>query len=350
MPIDADVQGGYGSLGNRPNDPRNPNRPGGNKPFSPHIDFPVVTPSYVPDIDPGNTGSTVSESLISEAATSGAPEQIQPEPEEKKNFFQRLFAPQTPAQQIMTKIEGMHPRFQNQLLKGLFGDEFDEGDYGQVDRVSALAKLSEMTSALESAYDTSNLSGAEILSALRDPGTYLQSAMTLPYGGPLGIAGMALPVKGLDLMYGLATDRPYNLADMSQFGFEDPNALGFQPLNYQGDVSTFNPGMMQDLQNIQGDLTDLQMGQYISGNLMDQSDFVNTRGNQDRIQDLYTPPVTTSEQLTGPTETPSTADQIDYQSLYGEFTPAQKETADKIAGMYDLPYAVSYIIGGGPLF
>ena len=81
---------------------------------------------------------------------------------------------------------------------------------------------------------------------------------------------------------------------------------------------------------------------------MDQSDFESTR--QNKIQDLYTPPVTTSEQLTGPTETPSTADQIDYQSLYSEFTPAQKETADKIAGIYDLPYAVSYVIGGGPLF
>ena len=348
MPIDADVQGGYGSFGNRPNDPRNPNRPGGNRPFSPHIDFPVVTPSYVPDIDPGNTGSTISESLI-EVPTSGAPEQIQPEPEEKKNFFQRLFAPQTPAQQIMTKIEGMHPRFQNQLLKGLFGDEFDEGDFGQIDTDAALAKLSGMTSALESAYDTSNLSGAEILSALRDPGTYLQSAMTLPYGGPLGIAGMALPVKGLDLMYGLATDRPYNLADMSNWETSS-TPPGMEQMNYMANVSNFNPGMMQDLQNIQGNLTDLQMGQYISGNLMDQSDFVNTRGNQDRIQDLYTPPVTTSEQLTGPTETPSTADQIDYQSLYSEFTPAQKETADKIAGIYDLPYAVSYVIGGGPLF
>ena len=280
-----------------------------------------------------------------QAPVSAAPEVI--EPEEKKNFFQKFFTSQTPAQQIMTKIEAMHPRFQTQLLKGLFGDEFDEGDFGQIDTDAALAKLSGMTSALESAYDTSNLSGAEILSALRDPGTYLQSAMSLPYGGPMGIASMALPVKGLELVYGLATDRPYNLADMSNWETSS-TPPGMEQMNYMANVSNFNPGMMQDLQNIQGNLTDLQMGQYISGNLMDQSDFESTR--QNKIQDLYTPPVTTSEQLTGPTETPSTADQIDYQSLYSEFTPAQKETADKIAGIYDLPYAVSYVIGGGPLF
>jgi len=345
MPIDTDIKAGYGSFGNRPNDPRkkDPNQGnGGNKPFSPHI----LTTNYVPETeyDPGDGKEDI---VMSEALASAAPEQIEPEEEQKKqNWFQNLFTTPTPSEQLMTKIDAMHPRFRNQLLKGLFGDEFDEGDFGQIDTDAALEKLSGMTSSLESAYDTSNLSGAEILSALQNPDMYGQAAMA-GYLGPNMIGSLGIPLKGAGLLYGDLMGETYNLnAAMGPFDVD------LAP--YQGDVSNFNPGMMDKLKELQGDFTPLQEGQYISGNLMNQSDWENTKGTQDRLQDAQIQLTSPGEQLSElPFTTGSTAEeQIDYQALYNQLSPVEKQTADKILAMdeYDTAYAVNYIMSGGPLF
>ena len=246
-------------------------------------------------------------------------------------FTGKTYKKQTQAEKIKDQIANLQPRFQNQLLNRL--------------KPMGITNLDQLTdAALTQAYDEGNISFDELKESLLDPDTYIQGLYAQSIGGLPTIGALAVPVKMGEFMYDVFTDQPANLnAAMGPFDVD------LAP--YQGPVGNFNPDQMQDLSDLQGGITNTQIGQSIQGTLRDAEGQEATRGPQS----IYVPPsgVSVSALPEGSVGLGDPAgQQIDFSSIYNSMNEAQKATIDKITELpeYDLPYGIRYIQQGGPLF
>jgi hypothetical protein len=246
-------------------------------------------------------------------------------------FTGKTYKKQTQAEKIKEQIANLQPRFQNQLLSKL--------------SPLGITNLDQLTdAALTQAYDEGNISFDELKESLLDPDTYIQGLYAQSIGGLPTIGAAAVPLKMGQFMYDVFTDQPANLnAAMGPFD------VNLAP--YQGPVTNFNPDQMQDLADLQGGITNTQIGQSIQGTLGQAETQKATRGPQS----IYVPPsgVSVSALPEGSVGLGDPAgQQIDFSAIYNSMNEAQKATIDKITELpeYDLPYGIRYIQQGGPLF
>jgi hypothetical protein len=251
-------------------------------------------------------------------------------------FTGKTYKKETQAERIKKQIANLQPRFQNQLLNRL--------------KPLGITNLDQLTdAALTQAYNEGDMSLDELKGALMNPANYVQAAYgELAFGGLPTIGQMAVPLTMGQFMYDVFTDQPKNL--MAAMG---PFDVDLAP--YQGSVMNFSPQQMQDLSNLQGGLTNTQIGQTIQGTLGRAESQQATRGPQE----IYVPPTggpvggaVGGGAVGGGAVGGTTGPQIDFNALYNSMTEAQKATIDKITQLpeYDLPFGVRYIQQGGPLF
>ena len=249
-------------------------------------------------------------------------------------FTGKTYKKQTQAEKIKQQIANLQPRFQNQLLNRL--------------KPLGITNLDQLTdAALTQAYNEGDISLDELKGALMNPANYGQALYgELAFGGLPTIGQMAVPLTMGQFMYDVFTDQPKNL--MAAMG---PFDVDLAP--YQGSVMNFSPQQMQDLSNLQGGLTNTQIGQAIQGTLGQAESQQATKGPQE----IYVPPTggAVDGGVGGGVDGGvggTTGPQIDFNALYNSMTEAQKATIDKITQLpeYDLPFGVRYIQQGGPLF
>jgi hypothetical protein len=251
-------------------------------------------------------------------------------------FTGKTYKKETPAERIKKQIANLQPRFQNQLLNRL--------------KPLGITNLDQLTdAALTQAYNEGDISLDELKGALMNPANYGQALYgELAFGGLPTIGQMAVPLTMGQFMYDVFTDQPKNL--MAAMG---PFDVDLAP--YQGSVMNFNPQQMQDLSNLQGGLTNTQIGQAIQGTLGQAESQQATRGPQE----IYVPPTggavgdgAVGGGAVGGGAGGTTGPQVDFNALYNSMTEAQKATIDKITQLpeYDLAFGVRYIQQGGPLF
>ena len=313
MPIDADVKGGYGSPGNRPNDPRGNRDRDSNKPFDSGYISSYSPPTVTPDPQPS------AEEVYGISPNLAEAQRVQEERFNRDNKKNKI--------NQNAILNFFNKKIVNPYVDAMY-------NYGL-----PLSQLTPTQFGLYSLYGNIFNFNPSIDEETGEISTSLLGDTGTATFGKLNIDNYK-DYQGL-----------MNPQDFYSAAFVDP-ATGelYDNTNFEA-LKTYTDNMgavLKDDMDLEQNLRD-NMDTNKDGKI-DGFDFAGDGGPAD----VYIPPTggTTSGAAPSGKDAAKQYTPIDYQAIYDAFSADQKATADKIMAMddYDFAYAVDYVRMGGPLF